>query len=134
MEEGLPGGAAGMIYLDGDENTRSRTTSATGSGGPTTGTGDAGGPRAAPRGQRQPSPPGHQGGHQYQANNNNDTSFGGILRQITGSSPEVATSLAALQQYIPFILILIAKALFDHFTGKSFHFESVNIIDNIVWF
>jgi hypothetical protein len=65
-------------------------------------------------------------------NNNNNTtdnntdnqqpqqeeSFTSILHQLVGSSPEVASFFSSLEKYIPFVLILAIKQLFDHSTGN----------------
>ena len=43
--------------------------------------------------------------------------FSGFFRGMVRTNPELAGVLSACEKYIPFVLILIIKQLYDHSTG-----------------
>ena len=45
--------------------------------------------------------------------------FSGFFSQMVRTNPELAGVLSACEKYIPFVLILIIKQLYDHSTGKQ---------------
>ena len=49
-------------------------------------------------------------------------SFSGFFSQLLRTNPEVAGVLTTFEKYIPFVLILIVKQLYDHSTGISAQF------------
>lgn len=46
-------------------------------------------------------------------------SFSGFFSQLLRTNPEVAGALTTFEKYIPFVLILVIKQLYDHSTGTS---------------
>ena len=45
--------------------------------------------------------------------------FSGFFSQMVRTNPELAGVLSTCEKYIPFVLILIIKQLYDHSTGKK---------------
>ena len=76
-----------------------------------------------------------------QENEGSSSSWSGFFRQLMTTNPEVAGVVAAFESYIPFILILAIKQLFDHSTGTYYFAHekksirtlklSVSVTDNL---
>ena len=50
---------------------------------------------------------------------NDNSSWTNVFQQLMSSSPEVAGVVSTFEKYIPFMLILSVKQLFDFSTGKT---------------
>ena len=51
---------------------------------------------------------------------NNEDSVSGLLGQILGQNPELRSTLALLERYIPCVILVLFKLIFDHGTGEDF--------------
>ena len=73
--------------------------------------------------EQQQQNPGQNPQNQQQQNEENEgaaSSWTGFFRQLMTTNPEVAGVVAAFESYIPFILILAIKQLFDYSTGMLY--------------
>ena len=69
-----------------------------------------------------PASAGPAGGPQADINEaaaSDNFSFAGFFSQLMRTNPEVAGALGTFEKYIPFLLILVIKQLYDHSTGKN---------------
>ena len=67
--------------------------------------------------QQQQQQQDHQ--QQQQPEDGSTSSWSGFFQQLLSSNPEVAGIVSTLERYIPFILILATKQLFDYSTGTK---------------
>ena len=51
--------------------------------------------------------------------NSESFSFSGYFSRLMRSNPEMVGVFSTFEKYIPFVLILVTKQLFDHSTGKN---------------
>ena len=73
--------------------------------------------------EQQQQNPGQNPQNQQQQSEENEgaaSSWTGFFRQLMTTNPEVAGVVAAFESYIPFILILAIKQLFDYSTGMLY--------------
>ena len=66
--------------------------------------------------------------------NSESFSFSGYFSRLMRSNPEMVGVFSTFEKYIPFVLILVTKQLFDHSTGKNNnHTFRPKIISEFFW-
>lgn len=62
---------------------------------------------------QQPPRPAREGAEE------SEQSFGAIYRQIVGQNPEVRSVVDGFEKYIPFLVLILCKVIFDHGLGTK---------------